>query len=481
MTYAPPGRIDDAYGAALRHPASMPLADYWDWLEAQISRLASIGDADTDDADLLVRKHALAITVAGLIPLSLLWVALGLLLDRLFLATASALFVFFLAVSLWLYRRNKQLDWFVELLLLVGVVYVLSGHIGLGGFVTGGGSLIWGLLAPVGAVLFYDAWYGLKWLTAYAALIVGAMMFDTQIAAMIPAPWAETPIILVAYNVLGPALIVLLMIRYVDGQRLSTQQRLQDLLHDVLPAPIADELARGERLIAEHHESVSVLFADLVNFTPFAERAKPDDVLLTLNDLFSAFDVLTERFGLEKIKTIGDAYMAVAGAPLPREDHAEAAVKLAIAMHREVRRRSRMRSRHLVLRIGIASGPVTAGVIGRHRFAYDLWGDTVNVASRMESSGVPGQIQVSAETHRLVGDAFPFVERGTVVVKGKGEMVTYLLDPDLMTEAAYRRLRDLGSIEHAHVADAPVAVPTAPQLGGLHSSGGEAPQVAAAR
>jgi class 3 adenylate cyclase len=152
------------------------------------------------------------------------------------------------------------------------------------------------------------------------------------------------------------------------------------------------------------------------------------DVLLTLNQLFSIFDRLAERHGLEKIKTMGDSYIAAAGAPVARDDHADAAVAMAIDMHREVERLAGLRRRTLSIRIGISSGPVTAGVIGRQKFAYDLWGDTVNVASRMEQFGLPGKIQVSESTQALLTSPYPWTER-SVQVKGKGLMTTFVLDP----------------------------------------------------
>ena len=230
---------------------------------------------------------------------------------------------------------------------------------------------------------------------------------------------------------------MLLLIRFVDGQRLTAQKESRHLLHDMLPGKIAERLANGERLIAETHPDVSVLFADVVGFTEFADHVEADDLLLTLNQLFSAFDRIAARHGIEKIKTTGDAYIAVAGAPVAMEGHALAAVRAAADMHRAVERLGGLRRRGMQLRVGIASGPITAGVIGEHRYTYDMWGDTVNVASRMESTGVPGMIQVAASTHERVGDGYPWTER-QVLVKGKGEMAAYVLDPEAVPPLARR-------------------------------------------
>jgi adenylate cyclase len=196
----------------------------------------------------------------------------------------------------------------------------------------------------------------------------------------------------------------------------------------MLPTSIAERLARGERLIADTHPSATVVFADVVDFTGLAATIEPRELLLVLNQLFSMFDRLAARHGLEKIKTVGDAYIAVAGAPVAREDHAKAAVEMAIEMHRAAARLGGLRRRGIRLRVGVASGPVTAGVIGENKWAYDIWGDTVNVAARMESYGVAGKVQVAPSTRELLGDAFPVAMR-TVDVKGKGVMATYLVDP----------------------------------------------------
>ena len=205
------------------------------------------------------------------------------------------------------------------------------------------------------------------------------------------------------------------------------RQRSERLLLNVLPAPIAERLKQREQLIADGFPEVTVLFADLVDFTRRSERATPEQLVATLNELFLVFDRLARRQGLEKIKTIGDAYMVAGGLPEPRADHAEAVAEMALAIREEVARRSDPGGRPLQVRIGIDSGPVVAGVIGASKFAYDLWGDTVNTASRMESHGVAGCIQVTERTYRRLRDRYRFERRGPVPVKGKGEMVTWFL------------------------------------------------------
>jgi class 3 adenylate cyclase len=205
------------------------------------------------------------------------------------------------------------------------------------------------------------------------------------------------------------------------------QERSERLLLNVLPAPIAERLKAGEAVIADAFPEVTVLFADLVDFTRSSRRSSPAQVVATLNELFSAFDRLAQHHGLEKIKTIGDAYMVAGGLPDPRSDHAEAIAELALAMQAEVTRRADPSGRPLQVRIGIDTGPVEAGVIGTAKFSYDLWGDTVNTASRMESHGVAGCIQVTARTYQRLQADYRFQRRGPIPIRGMGEMVTYFL------------------------------------------------------
>jgi class 3 adenylate cyclase len=205
------------------------------------------------------------------------------------------------------------------------------------------------------------------------------------------------------------------------------QQRSERLLLNVLPAPIATRLKAGEAVIADAFPEVTVLFADLVDFTRRSQQVRPAQVVATLNELFSAFDRLAQRHGLEKIKTIGDAYMVAGGLPTPRPDHAEAIAEMALAMHEEVTRRADPSGQPLQVRIGIDTGPVEAGVIGTSKFSYDLWGDTVNTASRMESHGVAGCIQVTERTYQRLRDGYRFQRRGPIPVRGKGELVTWFL------------------------------------------------------
>lgn len=214
-------------------------------------------------------------------------------------------------------------------------------------------------------------------------------------------------------------------LRQIEGERARSDQ----LLLNILPQPIADRLKSGESRIVNIFDEATVMFADLVGFTALSTVLPPTQLVRLLDRIFSAFDELADRHGLEKIKTIGDAYMAVAGLPFPQQDHAAAAGRMALDMHRTIEDISGQSPGGLTMRIGLCTGPVIAGIIGQKKFIYDLWGDTVNTASRMESHGLPGRTQVAATTYALLRDRFQFEARGTIDVRGKGPMKAYLLCP----------------------------------------------------
>jgi class 3 adenylate cyclase len=205
------------------------------------------------------------------------------------------------------------------------------------------------------------------------------------------------------------------------------KQTSERLLLNVLPGPIADRLKGGENLIVDRFESVTVLFADIVGFTALSALTSPEKLVTMLNELFSMFDRLAERHGLEKIKTIGDAYMVVAGIPQPVADHAVAIAHMALDMLTAIADYAKRTDSELTIRVGVHTGPVVAGVIGEKKFIYDLWGDTVNTASRMESHGLPGRVHVSAAAYELLKATFELEARGEIEIKGKGVMRTYLI------------------------------------------------------
>ena len=203
------------------------------------------------------------------------------------------------------------------------------------------------------------------------------------------------------------------------------QDRSERLLLNILPGPIAERLKRSNQTIADGFADVSVMFVDIVNFTKIAEGLTPQQVFAMLNRVFSSFDELAEKYGLEKIKTIGDAYMVAGGLNDERTDYSAALVDLALEMRDLLQRDFQVNEMHLEVRIGIGTGPVVAGVVGKKKFIYDLWGDTVNIASRITSEGVPGMVQVDETTYHRLKERFDFLEPQTLYLKGKGNMVVY--------------------------------------------------------
>ncbi len=205
------------------------------------------------------------------------------------------------------------------------------------------------------------------------------------------------------------------------------KNKSERLLLNILPKPIAEQLKQFQGSLAEQFAEATILFADIVGFTPLAAQMSPLELLNLLNQIFSVFDKLAEKHGVEKIKTIGDAYMVAGGLPVPNDNHAEAIAQMALDMQQAIGQFQTQQGESFQIRIGINTGPVVAGVIGIKKFSYDLWGDAVNVASRMESSGIPGRIQVTAATKERLQDKFLFEERGAILLKGKGKMISYWL------------------------------------------------------
>jgi len=235
-------------------------------------------------------------------------------------------------------------------------------------------------------------------------------------------------------NVFGAGFVFAIFASYFNNAASTAEEDLErehkkseNLLHNILPVSIANRLKDDTSIIADSINSSTTLFADIVGFTIISEKLSPEELVIMLNQIFTQFDNLTEKHGIEKIKTIGDAYMVVAGIPIHREDHAEVIAEMALDMIQTLKVVSNVLGQELNIRVGINSGPVVAGVIGNKKFIYDLWGDSVNTAARMESHGVPGEIQVTEASYVLLKDKYHFDYRGEINIKGKGLMTTYLL------------------------------------------------------
>jgi class 3 adenylate cyclase len=394
-------------------------------------RLLDIGTGPDDDPDLVLRKRTAVATTVAVSAASLGFSVTAGLGERPLLFGFSLVQLAAQAINLLLYSRTRNITFLVLITITGGLMLILVGIPALGGLALSAGSSVWGLLAPIGAILLLGARAGWPTYLGLVLIVVAGVLMDPFIPVSMALPHAVA-VLIGAYNVVGPALIAMLLVFYIDGERHAARKQSDALLLNVMPAPIAERLKAGERVIADHYDAASVLFADIVDFTPISEAKPPGELVAILNGLFTEFDRLADALGLEKIKTIGDAYMAVAGVPQPRDDHAEVLIEMALAMHAHVAAHPGVDGRRLEIRTGIASGPLVAGVIGERKFSYDLWGDTVNTASRMESSGIPGCIQVTEDTRRLLADRYPFERRDGVEVKGKGPMTTWTLDPSTL-------------------------------------------------
>jgi adenylate cyclase len=292
-----------------------------------------------------------------------------------------------------------------------------------GGLLPSGSLAIFGLDVALAALLAIGLWAGVVWFGVFLLSVVYAVTVPHWVE---PIYTLRDPSDNAAFSLIATGIVTAAVVIYFVRQRDRFQQRSDDLLHAILPDQIAAQLKDKRGTIANDMPSASVLFADVVGFTPMSATMSPAELVGLLDELFTVFDGFVAELGLEKIKTVGDAYMVAAGVPEARPDHAHAIAELALSIRDHVAT-NLIDGRSLSLRIGINSGPLTAGVIGTHKFSYDLWGDTVNTASRMESEGVPGAIQITPSTYELIKEEYVCDARGLIEVKGKDPMRAYLL------------------------------------------------------
>jgi class 3 adenylate cyclase len=409
------------------------------WARAVVERAGTVGSLPADTPEEHLRKSALVLSALLITVLSCFWVATYAALGLWVSALIPLLYQVASVLGLALFARTKRYDVFS--VSQVGLMLVLPFLLqwSLGGFVPASAVCIWAFVAPLGGLVFHGPRAALLWFAGFAGLVVVSAAIDDMLEPAEIPTWVV--ISLFALNILGPGVTTFAILEYFVHARdrahrlLATEQeRSERLLLSIFPRAIAERLKTAPGIIAERSEEVSVLFADLVGFTPAAETRPAEEVVVLLDEIFSTFDELAERHGMEKIKTIGDGYLAAAGIPTPRPDHAEAAARLALDMRKALAELPAAAG--LALRVGIDSGPVVAGVIGRSKLGYDLWGDTVNTASRMEAHAEPGSIQVTERTYRRLRAAFELERREAVAVKGKGEMTTYVLLGELRATGA---------------------------------------------
>jgi adenylate cyclase len=390
-------------------------------------RALSIGADPRDTPEERFRKRLLVGIALLILPFGFAWGCLYWVVGERAVALTPWAYVAGSAISLFVFARTRNFAVLRTAQQVLILVLPALGTIMLGGLDESSSVLLWSLFAPLGAVAFDRPGRAWPWFAAFVATVVVSLVLAEVVrpnGADLPGAFVGT------FDVLNIVVVsfvaMLLLVTFARGRDVA-QARVEALLLNVLPAEIAQRLQSDPNSIADHFDEASILFADVVDFTPLSSGLDAREVVGLLDRLFTSFDELVDRFGVEKIKTIGDCYMVAAGVPRERADHAHALAELALEM-RECAKTCLPEAEHdLSVRIGISSGPVVAGVIGRRRFLYDLWGDTVNMASRMESHGRPDEIQITRSTWQLVRDDFVTEPIGLVDVKGKGAVETWRL------------------------------------------------------
>jgi adenylate cyclase len=392
-----------------------------------IDRLAAIGRLPDDSEELRLRKSVLVMSATLMGSLAFVWVITYAVLGLWLPAAIPFVYQLASATSIAVFARTKRYVLFRRSQLLMSLLLPFALQWSLGGFENSSAVSLWAVTSPLGALMFAGPRQSVPWFGAFIGLLAFSAFIDPTLAENAPDVPQGVIVTFFALTIAGVATTAYLLLQYFVQARELERQKSERLLLNVLPAPVAARLKEREEVIADDFEAVTILFADLVGFTPLAARLPAAELVSLLDNIFARWDHLAEQHGAEKIKTIGDAYMVAAGIPTPRPDHAEAIARMALAMGREVEACATEAGEDLAVRIGIDTGPVIAGVIGQAKFSYDLWGDPVNTASRMESHADPGTIQVTEHVREALGDRFELEARGTVDVKGKGPMTCWLL------------------------------------------------------
>ncbi len=332
-------------------------------------------------------------------------------------------FSFFVAVAWFLFVATGSVRGTFALVIGAGVIATAAVHLTMGGYANSGAIMVAGIAITTVAILLFKRSEALAVGTIIAVLAVIFGFLEQTLQASRPPPDPTLPAVLFPYTLVTVLLLVMPVMGLLVGRLSFERERAESLLLNVLPAEVAAELKETGTTTTRRFEAISVLFADIVGFTPLSAEMEPEEMVDQLNDVFSYFDQLADKYGCEKIRTIGDNYMVAAGVPTPRDDHAHAIAALALEMLEYAK------TGPLSFRLGINSGPAVAGVVGTSKFQYDLWGDTVNIASRMESHGEPDRIQIAEGTYRLIKDDFGTTRRGPIEIKGKGTLTTWYLQP----------------------------------------------------
>ena len=386
-----------------------------------ISLITQIGADPNDEDDIRLQKSLLVLSSFIFMVLANAW-GIGYVVFGEPLAGSIPLsYAFISLMSIIHFGFTHHYRFFRSSQLILGLLLPCILMVVLGGFVNGSAVILWSLPAAISAMLFDEPRYAPRWFLGYVALVVISGFLQPYVRFTNNlSPTLVTFFFVI--NISGVGFLLFVLVHYFVGQKNLYQEKSESLLLNILPKEIAAILKNESRTIADHYDEASVLFADMVGFTPLSAKLPPVEMVELLNEVFSFFDSLLDKYGVEKIRTIGDSYMVASGVPRGRPDHAQALVHMALKMRDYISTHTFQNGHQLSFRIGINSGSMIAGVIGRRKFVYDVWGDAVNIASRMESHGVGNAVQITETTYELIKDEFECEPRGTVAVKGKGDM-----------------------------------------------------------
>lgn len=385
------------------------------------ARVTRIGFDPNDDDGLCLQKSLLVVCALPFMVAGAAWGVMYILFNEPLAGAIPLSYAIISLFSVLSFARTRQYTFFrfSQLALILMLPFFLM--VALGGFVNGSGVVLWALICPLGALLFDEPRHAPRWFLAFLSLVVLSGFMQPYVR-LVNNLSSGIVIFFFVMNLIGVGSLVFLMVYYFVGQKNAFQEKSEALLLNILPKEIAAILKNESRIIADHYEGASVLFADMVGFTPLSAVLAPVEMVKLLNEAFSFFDSLLDKYNVEKIRTIGDNYMVASGVPRRRPDHAQALVCMALEMRAYIATHTFLHGQRVNFRLGINSGPMIGGVIGRRKFVYDVWGDAVNVASRMESHGTDGTIQITQATYELIKENFVCEPRGTVNVKGKGDM-----------------------------------------------------------
>lgn len=346
-------------------------------------------------------------------------------------AIFAGIYLFAVTLVYIYYLRTKQLEKTAFLFSFLLFLELIATHIALGGFKSSGLVFIWVAACAIMAIITGQSQLAALWIVLFLVATGIFTVTEPLIATFNPGVTEDLSNLLFALN-FGFGLTYMISNSFYFMYLLEvSRKQADDLLLNILPSSVAKRLKEGEETIADNYESASIMFVDIVNFTPISAASTPKEMVILLSELFSHFDKLVEKHNAEKIETIGDSYMVAVGLPIRRDDHAQIIASLALDIQAYLEQGVVINEQTISCRIGINSGSVMAGVIARKKISYNVWGDTVNTASRMESHGIPGQIQISDTTYELIKENFHCEPRGLIDVKGKGPMKTYLLKDKL--------------------------------------------------